>query len=65
MGGLVGRITSGGYSYTFHRDIALALLPIELGVPGTELEIPVLGEMRKARVIEESPYDPEAKRARV
>jgi dimethylglycine dehydrogenase len=64
-GKLVGRVTSGSYSYTFNHDIALALLPVELGVLGTELEIPVLGEMRKARVIEESPYDPEAKRARV
>ncbi len=64
-GKLVGRVTSGSYSYTFKHDIVLALLPVELGVPGTELEIPVLGEMRKARVIEESPYDPEAKRARV
>ncbi len=63
-GKLVGRVTSGGYSYTFGHDIALALLPVELGTPGTEFEIPVLGEMRRARVIAESPYDPEAKRAR-
>jgi dimethylglycine dehydrogenase len=41
------------------------LLPVELAVPGAEFDVPVLGEMRKARVIEESPYDPEAKRARL
>lgn len=64
-GKLVGRITSGSYAYTLGHDIALALLPIELGAPGTELEVPILGEMRKARVITESPYDPEAIRSRM
>lgn len=65
QGKLVGRVTSGSYSYTSGHDIALGLLPVKLVVPGAEFEIPVLGEMRKARVIEESPYDPEAKRARL
>jgi dimethylglycine dehydrogenase len=65
QGKLVGRITSGGYAYTLGHDVAFALLPVELGVPGTELEVPILGERRKARVIEESPYDPEAKRGRM
>ena len=65
QGKLVGRVTSGSYSYTFGHDIALGLLPVELAVPGAEFDVPVLGEMRKARVIEESPYDPEATRARL
>lgn len=65
QGNLVGRITSGGYAYTLGHDVAFALLPVELGVPGTELEVPILGERRKARVIEESPYDPEARRGRM
>lgn len=65
QGKLVGRITSGGYAYTLGHDVAFALLPVELGVPGTELEVPILGERRKARVIAESPYDPEAKRGRM
>lgn len=56
-GKLVGRVTSGGYSYTFRHDIALALLPRDLTAPGTRLEIPVLGERRAARVIADSPYD--------
>ncbi|EHH02335.1 glycine cleavage system T protein [Mesorhizobium amorphae CCNWGS0123] len=29
------------------------------------MEVPILGEMRKARVIAESPYDPEALRCRM
>jgi dimethylglycine dehydrogenase len=64
-GKLVGRITSGSYAYTVGHDIAFALLPVELGTPGTELEVPILGERRKARVIAESPYDPEALRGRM
>jgi len=65
QGKLVGRITSGGYAYTLGHDVAFALLPVELGVAGTQLDVPILGEMRKARVIEESPYDPKALRGRM
>lgn len=65
QGKLVGRVTSGSYCYTVGHDIALALLPVELGIVGTEFEIPVLGQMRKARLIEESIYDPQALRARM
>jgi dimethylglycine dehydrogenase len=64
-GRLVGRITSGGYAYTLGHDVALALLPTELGVPGTPLQVPILGEIRNARVIEESPYDPKGARSRM
>ncbi|VDC22512.1 GcvT family protein [Pseudogemmobacter humi] len=64
-GELVGRITSGTYGWTLGYDVAFALLPVELGQPGTGLEVPVLGEMRKARVIADSPYDPEALRGRM
>lgn len=64
-GRLVGRVTSAGYSYTLGRDIALALLPLELGVPGTELEVSILGERRSAKVVPDSPYDPEGERGRM
>ena len=64
-GKLIGRVTSGTYGWTLGHDVALAILPVELAVPGTELEIPVLGQRRKARVIPESPYDPQALRGRM
>jgi dimethylglycine dehydrogenase len=57
-----GRITSGGFSPYFGHDIALALLPVELSTPGTELTVPVLDDVRDARVIADSPYDPEGLR---
>ena len=62
---LVGRITSGGYAYTLGHDVALALLPVELATLGTELEVLILGERRQAHVIPDSPYDPDAARARM
>lgn len=63
-GKLVGYITSGSYSYTMGHDLAFALLPVEIGAVGTPLTVPVLGEDRPARVIAESPYDPENERLR-
>jgi dimethylglycine dehydrogenase len=64
-GELVGHVTSAGYSYTFGHDIALALLPLDLGLPGTELEVSILGERRAAKVIADSPYDPEGAHGRM
>jgi dimethylglycine dehydrogenase len=64
-GARVGYVTSGGYSYTFKHDIALALLPADLGVPGTALEVPVMGKRCEAKVIGESPYDPNNHRPRM
>jgi len=63
-GKLVGRVTSGGFAHTLKHDVALALLPVGLCALGTELEVPILAEMRKARVIADSPYDPKSLRGR-
>ncbi len=63
-GRLVGRVTSGGFAHTLGHDVALALLPRDLGEVGTLLEVPILGEMCKARVIADSPYDPQSLRSR-
>ncbi|MFE3838535.1 GcvT family protein [Pseudogemmobacter sonorensis] len=63
-GRLVGRITSGGYSYTFGHDLAVALLPVGLGDVGAHFTLTILGEPHDAFVIDESPYDPTALRAR-
>jgi len=61
---LVGRVTSGGFAHTLGHDVALALLPLPLGEVGTVLQVPILGEMREARVIADSPYDPQSLRSR-
>lgn len=65
QGRLVGRVTSGGFAHTLRHDVAMALLPADLTAPATELEVRILGEKRKAHVIPDSPYDPEALRSRL
>jgi dimethylglycine dehydrogenase len=64
-GTLVGRVASGGYSYHFGHDLALAFIRTELCAPGTELEVAVLGERRSATVIPDSPYDASNVRCRM
>ena len=57
-GRLVGRVSSGAHSHHHGHCISLAYVDTAHDRPGTELEIPILGERRPATVIEDSPYDP-------
>ena len=59
-----GLVTSGGYGYRLKRSIALAYVSRELAVPGTKLEVEILGERRPAVVGREPLYDPENLRLR-
>jgi dimethylglycine dehydrogenase len=63
-GELVGAVSSGGYSHNLHRLLVHAYLPVDLTIPGIDLEVSVLREHRPARVIAESPVDPRNKRPR-
>jgi 4-methylaminobutanoate oxidase (formaldehyde-forming) len=54
----VGRVTSGGYGYTVRQSIAYGYLPVDLAVPGTELEVAFFGERVAATVVQEPLYDP-------
>ncbi len=58
-GEIAGRTTSGGYGWRTGQSLALAMVKPDLAEPGTQLEIIVLGERRRATVIPESPFDPE------
>ena len=58
-GAMVGRTTSGGYGWRTRQSLALAMVKPELASVGTEVEIRVLGETRRAVVVPESPFDPE------
>ncbi|WP_417454059.1 GcvT family protein [Kiloniella sp.] len=60
-GEMVGRVTSGGYGFRTQKSIALAMVRPDLAEIGTELEVYILGNLFKATVVEESPYDPENK----
>jgi dimethylglycine dehydrogenase len=55
----VGLVTSGGFGYRLQRSIALAYVRADLAVPGTELEVEILGERLPAKVAREPLYDPD------
>lgn len=61
---LVGRATSGGYGWRIGKSLALAMLRPDLAVPGTGVEIEILGKRHAASVIAESPFDPDNARLR-
>ena len=63
-GKVVGFVTSGGYAHFVEKSVALGFLPSELVTAGREVEIEILGERRKARMIEEALFDPAAERMR-
>jgi dimethylglycine dehydrogenase len=54
----VGRLTSGGYSVAFGKQIGIGYVGPELSVPGTKLRLRMFNELWDAVVTEESPYDP-------
>jgi dimethylglycine dehydrogenase len=64
-GAIVGLVSSGGYGHTLDRSLALAYVRADLAVPGTAVDIEILGERRPARVGREPLYDPENARLRM
>ena len=61
----VGRLTSGGYSVAFGRSIGMGYLPPALAVPGTQIEVRMLGGLCPAEVTANSPFDPKNDRMRL
>ena len=60
----IGVATSGGYGHWTGRSLFFAYLPPEWTRPGTELQVPVLGEMRPVRVLGACVHDPENRELR-
>jgi dimethylglycine dehydrogenase len=58
-GKIIGRATSGYYGHTLRKSLAIGYAKTEFSAVGTELEIEILGERKKATVVKESPYDPD------
>ena len=56
-GEIVGLATSGGWSYTLEKSVALGYVRTDLAVPGSKLEIDILGERCHATVGQEPLYD--------
>ena len=63
-GVLVGRATNGGYGWRCGKSLALAMVKPEFAALGTELDITILGEKKRAVVVAESPWDGENVRLR-
>jgi dimethylglycine dehydrogenase len=54
----VGRLTSGGWSVVFGKQIGMGYVRPDLAAPGTRLKVKMLGRLWEAAVTEDSPYDP-------
>lgn len=61
----VGRLTSGGWSVAFGRQIGMGYVRPDLAVPGTRLTVRMLRQDWDAVVTEDSPYDAANARIRV
>ena len=63
-GEMVGRATSGNYGFRLEQSLALAMVRPDVARIGTTLEIDILGGRYPARVVPESPWDPDNRRLR-
>ena len=58
-GEVVGRGTAGGYGHHVGKSLMLGYVKTEFAEVGRECQVRVLDQMRPARIVAESPYDPE------
>ena len=63
-GEMVGRATSGNYGFRLEQSLALAMVRPEVAGVGEAMAIEILGGRYPARVVQESPWDPENARLR-
>jgi dimethylglycine dehydrogenase len=55
QGQVVGETTSGAWGYRVGHSMALGMLRTDLAVPGTEVEVEIYGEKRRAVVLPDGP----------
>ncbi len=61
----IGRLTSGGYSVAFGKQIGMAYVRPDLAEVGTKLKVRMNRELWDAVVVEDSPFDPSNARIRI
>ena len=61
----VGRLTSGGYSVAFGRQIGMGYVHPDLAQVGQKLHVRMLRQLWDAVVVEDSPFDPSNARIRL
>ncbi len=63
-GAKVGRLTSGGWSVAFGRQIGMGYVAPALAEPGTRLKVRMFRDLWDAEVVADSPHDPANARIR-
>jgi dimethylglycine dehydrogenase len=61
----VGRLTSGGWSVAFNKQIGMGYVPPNLAAVGTKLKVKMFLQEWDAVVVEDSPFDPKNERIRI
>lgn len=61
----IGFVTSGGYGHTIGKSLAMGLVNKEHSGKGNGLIVHIVGQERKASIVDPSPYDPEGKAMRL
>ncbi|HVG81671.1 MAG TPA: FAD-dependent oxidoreductase [Methylomirabilota bacterium] len=61
---VVGFVTSGGYAHYVQKSVALGFLPVDMIREGAEVEIEILGDLRRARLVTQPLFDPDGARMR-
>ncbi len=64
-GELVGRLTSGGHSVHFGKQIGIGYVRPDVAVVGRKLEVRMFRALWPAEVVEDSPYDPTNAKIRI
>jgi dimethylglycine dehydrogenase len=60
----IGRLTSGGWSVAFGKQIGMGYVRPDLAEVGTRFQVRMLRQLWDAVVVEDSPYDPTNARIR-
>ena len=63
-GKVQGFCTSGGYSHHLGKSIAMGFVPTDRATEGLQVEIEILGDMRPAKLITSTDFDPDMTRLR-
>ena len=61
----MGRLTSGGYSVAFGKQIGMGYVRPDLAAVDTKLRVKMLRQEWDAVVVEDSPFDPSNVRIRI
>ena len=60
-GEVVGRGTAGGYGHLRRKSLLLGYVRSDAADVGRECQVRVLDQLRPARIVPDSPYDPETR----